>query len=102
MPERWRREIAECDREIVSLLSRRASLGLRIGREKAERGLQICSPSQEVRVIRRAKALNTGPLSDAALERIFRLIVAETRQLEEEVVGSDSGNAPKCRPTPDR
>ncbi len=87
MPERWRREIAKCDREIVSLLNRRATLAMYIGRAKAKHGIPIHLPAQEEEVLQRAKQFNPGPLSDDALERIFRLIVAETRRLEEEVVG---------------
>lgn len=102
MPERWRREIAECDREIVSLLSRRAALALCIAREKTKHGIPIYSPAQEDQVIQRARELNLGPLSDAALERVFHLIVAETRHLEEEVVGSDRGDASQCSPNPGR
>ncbi len=92
MIEELRRELDRIDRELLQLLSRRAEVALRIGFLKAEQGLPLRSLEREEAVIARAKRENPGPLSEEAVARIFRRIIAETRKLEEEVVRNDCGD----------
>jgi chorismate mutase len=95
MLEELRRELEEIDREILSLLSRRAEVALCIGRLKTKNGLPVHLPQREEEVIARVVRANPGPLGPEAVERIFRRIIAETRRLEEEVVRNDCGDAPR-------
>ena len=95
MLEELRRELEEIDRRILALLSRRAEVALRIGRVKSRNGLPLHLPQREEEVIARVVRANPGPLGPDAVERIFRRIIAETRRLEEEVVGNDCGHAPR-------
>ncbi|MGY4706924.1 chorismate mutase [Candidatus Bipolaricaulota sp. J31] len=95
MLEELRKELEEIDREILALLSRRAEVALRIGRVKSRNGLPLHLPRREEEVINRVVRANPGPLGPDAVERIFRRIIAETRRLEEEVVGNDCGHAPR-------
>ena len=78
----WRREIDELDREILRLLNLRAKLALRIAHEKRAQGLPLRSPAREEEVIRRLVEDNQGPLGAGAVERIFRLIIAEARHIQ--------------------
>jgi len=80
----WRREIDELNREILQLLNLRAELALRIAREKRAQRLPLRSPAREEEVIRRLVEDNRGPLGARAVERIFRLIIAETRRIQEQ------------------
>mgnify|MGYP006300925203 CR=1 FL=1 len=71
-----RKTVDEIDKDIVRLLSRRADAALRIGREKRKEGLPVCDPSREEDVLKRALAMNEGPLDDGMLEGIYREIMA--------------------------
>jgi len=111
MIDDWRGQIDEVDREILRLLNLRAELVRRIGREKRARGLPLRSPMREEEVLHRVKAQNPGPLSATAVERIFRLIIAESRGLQlelelelelEEVGKNDRGDEAQGDPGADR
>lgn len=102
MIEELRRELDRIDGALLLLLSLRGEIALRIGALKAQNGLPLRSPEREEGVIARVRRENPGPLSDAAVERIFRRIIAETRRLEEEVVGDDRGDAPRGHAGADR
>jgi len=82
MIDDWRRQIDEVDREILRLLNLRAELVRRIGEEKKARGLPLLFPKREEEVLRKVRAGNSGPLNAEAVERIFRLIIAESRSLQ--------------------
>lgn len=101
MIDGWRRQIDELDREILRLLNRRAELAHRIGDEKRAKGLPLHSPAREEEVLRCITEENTGPLSAAAVERIFRLIIAESRNLQE-VSKNDRGDEARGDPGRDR
>jgi len=82
MIDDWRRQIDEVDWEILRLLNLRAELVRRIGEEKRAQGLPLRSPAREEEVLHRVITENPGPLSAAAVKRIFRLIIAESRKLQ--------------------
>ncbi|MCZ6650805.1 MAG: chorismate mutase [Acidobacteria bacterium] len=94
-----RAEIDTVDEDLVRLLNRRAGWALKIGRSKRAMGLRIYEPERESEIIARVGRLNGGPLSRAALQRLFERIIDESRSLErvpEESTGSDaqpSGNS---------
>lgn len=80
--EEWRRRIDRLDARLVRLLNERAACAQAIAREKRRRGLEVPDPAREAQVLERVCRLNEGPLSDGALERIFRAVIAEMRALE--------------------
>ncbi|OGF53318.1 MAG: hypothetical protein A2Z21_10660 [Candidatus Fraserbacteria bacterium RBG_16_55_9] len=82
--EEWRRNIDELDSQIVALLNRRAEYALQIGREKQKRGQAIRSPEREAEVLKRAISQNTGPLNGGAIQKIFQVILDESRKLQEQ------------------
>ena len=71
------------DEQIVRLLNRRATLGLRAGEAKRVRGEPIHDSDREAEVLKRVSSKATGPLPPDALVRIYSRIIEETRSLEE-------------------
>ena len=85
-----RRRIDEIDAELVQLLNARARCALAIGRIKQQIGVEIYQPAREHEVLRHVQARTTemgGPLSPAALARLFERIIDEARRLERESAG---------------
>lgn len=78
-----RMRVDAIDVEILQLLNRRARLAIQIGKLKWRRGLPLQVPGRERDVLRRIWKLNTGPLNGRAVARLFRLIIRETRRLQE-------------------
>jgi chorismate mutase len=77
-----RRRIDEIDEELVRLLSARAECALTIGHEKKAAGLEVYQPSREAEVLEHVQRVNTGPLDDCAVKRLFERIIDEARRLE--------------------
>jgi chorismate mutase/prephenate dehydratase len=75
-----RKQIDALDARMVKLLSARARLAQRIGELK--RG-GVYRPEREAQVLRRVTAMNPGPLSDAALARLYTEIMSACRALED-------------------
>ena len=85
-----RQRIDALDEELVRLLNERASCALAIGRIKQQIGMQIYQPSREAEVLQHVQGRTTamgGPLSPAALARLFERIIDEARRLERESAG---------------
>jgi chorismate mutase len=79
--ERWRDEINAIDAELLGLLNRRAGLALEVGRRKRGVGLPLRDIPRERQILARALQENPGPLGAAAVKRLFRAILAESRRL---------------------
>jgi len=79
--ERRRDEIDAIDAELLSLLNRRAGIALEVGRRKRGAGLPLRDAKRERQILARARALTQGPLGPAAIERLFRAILAESRRV---------------------
>ena len=77
-----RRRIDELDRQLVALLSERATCALAIGRIKERTGEAVYQPDREKQVLAAVRACNRGPLDDAALTRLFERVIDEARRLE--------------------
>jgi len=77
-----RERIDAIDRQLLELISRRAGLAAEVGRVKLAAGTPVYRPEREADVLRAATALNPGPLTDAALEPIFREVISACRAME--------------------
>lgn len=77
-----RRRIDEIDEQLVALLNARAGCALAVGHEKKTAGLEIYQPGREAEVLRHVQHVNTGPLDDGAIKRLFERIIDEARRLE--------------------
>ena len=80
--ETLRARIDAIDRELVRLLSERASCALAVGRLKELAGLPIYQPAREADVLSNVRAANQGPLDNEAMTRLFERIIDEARRLE--------------------
>ena len=79
-----RERIDELDGMLLDLLNQRAQLSLEVARVKQVQGLPTYIPEREIAVLNRLKEMNTGPLSDHAVQRLFRQILDESRRLQQE------------------
>jgi chorismate mutase len=77
-----RRRIDMLDEHLVRLLNARAACALEVGRLKREQGIPIYQPAREEEVLKNVQTLNTGPLDQAAIKRLFERIIDEARHLE--------------------
>ena len=89
--ERWRDEIDAIDAELLNLLNRRAGAALEVGRRKRGAGLPRRDAKREREILSRARAGTRGPLGPAAIERLFRAILAESRRVARRTLGRNRG-----------
>jgi chorismate mutase len=82
MIQRWRGRIDAIDEELLELLNQRALLALEVGRRKRAAKLRFRDPKREQAILSRARERNAGPLSEAAIARLFRAILAESRRVQ--------------------
>ncbi len=77
-----RRQIDSIDRDLLSLLNRRAGLALKVGEVKKKEGSVAFRPEREAQVIDGLKAGNSGPLASESVAPIWREIMSACRALE--------------------
>ena len=82
----WRRQIDEIDRKLVELLNQRSRCALEIGKLKQAASLPLYQPDREQEVLHNAESANAGPLTDAAIRRLFERIIDEARSMEREAM----------------
>jgi len=87
--DHWRKEIDEVDAELLRLLNVRARLALKVGALKQAAHLPCCDPDREQFVLGRLRELNTGPLDEDAVEKLFRRIIRESRKVQARAVEAD-------------
>ena len=82
--DQWRSEIDRIDLKLVELLNRRSQRAIEIVKIKNELNLGIYDPEREEEVIRLVQEATRGPLSKAAIKRLFERIIDESRRVERE------------------
>jgi chorismate mutase-like protein len=85
----WRRRIDEIDKELVKLLNARSECALEIGKLKQAAKIPLYQPDRENEVLANAESNNTGPLTDAAIRRLFERIIDEARAAERDAMHHD-------------
>jgi chorismate mutase len=90
--EDWRIKIDELDRQIVALLSERASAAQAIGQLKRSTALPVYEPNRERVIFENVRAANRGPLPDIELTHIYERIIDVMRALQREELASRAGN----------
>jgi chorismate mutase len=80
----WRRKIDELDRQIVILISERASAAQAIGRLKRATELPIYEPTREMTIFENVRKTNPGPLPDMELTHIYERIIDVMRTLQKD------------------
>jgi chorismate mutase-like protein len=90
----WRRKIDAIDSAMLHLLNLRAELALEVGRLKGQRGLALRVPAREQEILTRMKKLNSGPLGQDSIEKIYQLILNESiRTQERNAVARPNGSS---------
>lgn len=87
--EDWRRRIDEIDLRLVELLNERSQCALEIGRLKRGNGQPVYQPERERQVLAAVEQASRGPLSAAAIRRLFERILDEARSVERVVMQKD-------------
>lgn len=77
-----RNEIDAIDTQIVNLLNARATIAEKIGDTKQAAGLPVVEPAREQKVIEKVCGLNSGPLTNAAVQVIYEQIMLQMRQIQ--------------------
>ncbi len=77
-----RQQIDRIDSALLAMFNVRATLALQIGEVKKTLTLPVYDPAREKRIFARMKELNTGPLDDQAIVRLFERVIDESRRLE--------------------
>jgi len=80
--EHWRKQNDEVDLELLRLLNIRARLALKVGALKRAAALPIVDPDLEREVLERLQELNSGPLDQRAVDKLFRRIIRESKRIE--------------------
>jgi len=80
-----RAEIDRIDAELLRLINQRAQVACALFSLKRAAGAPICDPEREFQVVQRAQQFNSGPLDEEAVARIFRVVIEESRRLEEQL-----------------
>ena len=89
----WRARIDAVDEKLLELLNERARCSLEIGKIKHRLNLPIYVPERERDIYVRMECTNPGPLTSAAVRRLFERIIDESRRLEKEKSGA-AGDGP--------
>ena len=95
LPE-LRRQIDAIDDQLVALLNARAALALAIGHIKHEAGEALYQPAREADVLAHVRHVNSGPLDDGAVTRLFERVIDENRRLERQ---ADAARAIESKPS---
>ncbi len=77
-----RKKIDQIDEKIVSLLNQRAKVSKAIGQEKARSNKGVYAPDREVKVLKKIRSLNQGPMTHEGLEAVYREIMSSSLSLE--------------------
>ncbi len=93
-----RRRIDQLDAEIVRLLNARAACADEIGRLKDDVGIETYQPKREQAVLAHVRAVNTGPLDQGAITRLFERIIDESRRLERQALAGPNAEAAGSQP----
>jgi chorismate mutase-like protein len=86
----WRKQIDEIDRQIVTLLSKRAEAAKAIGKLKRSTALPIYEPNRERVIFENVRAANKGPLPDIELTHVYERIIDVMRALQRDELASQS------------
>jgi chorismate mutase/prephenate dehydratase len=80
--QKLRKLIDGLDRELLGLLNRRGEIVMKIRELKKENDVGVYDPVRESQIEKRLRELNTGPLSDDSVLRIYREIISACRALQ--------------------
>jgi chorismate mutase len=82
----WRVRINKIDLQLVNLLNKRANYASEIGKLKLRLGIEAFSLEREKEVLQNVTGANHGPLDIKAINRLFCLIIGESRRVERDTM----------------
>ncbi len=91
----WRKCIDEIDAKLVELLNQRSRCAAEIGCLKKQQQIPLYQPEREAEIFLNISRRNGGPLSDAALRRVFERIIDEGRSVERRAMSEDENHKAK-------
>ena len=80
--KKYRSDIDQIDQKLLELLSLRADLAQKIGREKARANMPVVNPDREKEILDRMVDLNPGPLAERDVIDIYKQIIAACRKIQ--------------------
>ena len=83
------------DKKLVKLLNERSQCALEIGKLKQAAKIPLYQPERENEVLANAESNNAGPLTDAAIRRLFERIIDEARAAERDAMHRDGSSGKK-------
>jgi len=92
----WRRKIDAIDTAMLHLLNLRTELALEVGRMKGDAGVELRVPAREHEILSRMSRLNSGPLDEEAVTKIYQLILDQSIRIQE-LNGCGKTRNPKSR-----
>ena len=81
--EDLRKTIDLIDKDIVTLLNKRANVAVKIGCEKKKMASPVSDPAREDGVISRVHSMSDGVINSDALEDIYRKIISACSAVQE-------------------
>ena len=85
--EDWRSQIDGIDRKLVKLMNDRANCVIEIAGIKKHHKMNVVDLKRERVVFQNVETRNRGPLETKSLNRIFKRIIEECRNIERQVTG---------------
>lgn len=82
MLEDLRKEIDECDNEIIRLLKRRMEISREIGVVKKENNLPLYDEKREQEVMKKLEGMSSGILSKETIDNIYKEILYASKDLQ--------------------
>jgi chorismate mutase / prephenate dehydratase len=80
-----RRSIDSIDEEILKLINKRLEIAIAIGKVKEKKGEPIIDIARENSIIDRLVRKNEGPVGTDTMEKIFRIIIAGSREIQRQI-----------------
>jgi chorismate mutase-like protein len=86
--DKLRERLDAIDTQIITLLAERAQVVSTVAEVKRQHNIPVYIPEREAAIVTRLRAMNPGPLSGEAIERIYHAILDEMRNVERQHVVS--------------
>lgn len=77
-----REQIEAMDKTWLRMLNERMELSVEIGKIKNREGRQIHDPEREAKLLEALREQNKGPMTDNALEAIYRAVIEASREVQ--------------------
>lgn len=84
--EEYRKKIDAVDEELIRLLNQRAQHNQEIGKIKKQANQTVHVPDREKQIFENLSRWNQGPLSQDAIDHIFREILKAMKEVQQKIL----------------